>query len=311
MTKALGALNKDLWLSEAEKKRHASELVELDRIATSEPIPTSLSALNNHPLYCIEKWVKKYEIIFPKTQILGKFGEFDVFPRTNLRVLHSADIWFREMRMVKSGAIPLKRVRPSAMSSKQEMTELFGKWQTDPWTPPRAVDGKVPKNIHGQVDLWTKDHMPGGCVQLPMPRVSISARKLGVHYAPCMTGFDVRKGRSFPVYEGIVVACENATKVIEHYFVAESTRRKRAEQKRASAVLGRWVRLVKGALERTRILEENRLPEERLSQIPSSSPSLGSSQISSHHEHNFLNVSEKGRTVNKCNCGLQMTAEDI
>eukprot|EP01083_Nonionella_stella_P138821 422528_1 len=87
-------------------------------------------------------------------------------------------------------------------------------------------------------------------------------------------------GRSFPVYEGIVVACENATKVIEHYFVAESTRRKRAEQKRASAVLGRWVRLVKGALERTRILEENRLPEERLSQIPSSSPSLGSSQIS-------------------------------
>ncbi len=34
-------------------------------------------------------------------------------------------------------------------------TDLFGHWQTDPWTPAAATgDGRVPKNERGNVDLW-------------------------------------------------------------------------------------------------------------------------------------------------------------
>jgi hypothetical protein len=37
---------------------------------------------------------------------------------------------------------------------------LYGEWQTEPWSPPAAVNGIVPKNERGNVDLH------GGAVQV-------------------------------------------------------------------------------------------------------------------------------------------------
>ena len=32
-----------------------------------------------------------------------------------------------------------------------EVTKLYGNWQTEEWIPPKAENGKVPKNEHGNV----------------------------------------------------------------------------------------------------------------------------------------------------------------
>lgn len=34
-----------------------------------------------------------------------------------------------------------------------DTVKLYGYWQTDPWVPPAAVDGKVPKNERGNVEV--------------------------------------------------------------------------------------------------------------------------------------------------------------
>ena len=180
---------------------------EMDANVLSEPIPSTLSALKNHPLYAIEKHLKKYEVIYPGTVVLGQVGQYKVFPRDNVHILRSKERWIREMRQVRASEQPVKSV-PSKFRKKEEGdadegTDLYGYWQTDPWTPGEAQDGLVPKNDRGNVDLWTSKHLPKGTVHIALPRVVGLAKKLGIDYAPAMIGFELKRSRWVPKIDGI------------------------------------------------------------------------------------------------------------
>ncbi len=60
-----------------------------------------------------------------------------------------------------------------------------------------------------------------GTVHLQMPRLGPICKKLSVDYAPAMTGFDIRGGRSVPVIEGVVVCKEDEATVLEAYIEDE------------------------------------------------------------------------------------------
>lgn len=49
---------------------------------------------------------------------------------------------------------------------KDQPLELFGKWQTNPYEPPIAKDGIVPRNEYGNVDLFKMCMLPKGCVYI-------------------------------------------------------------------------------------------------------------------------------------------------
>ncbi len=44
--------------------------------------------------------------------------------------------------------------------------DVFGEWQTDPYIPPPAVDGKVPRNEFGNVELFQMSMLPLGTTYL-------------------------------------------------------------------------------------------------------------------------------------------------
>ena len=44
--------------------------------------------------------------------------------------------------------------------------EIFGLWQTEQYEPPIAVDGKVPRNEYGNVELFKPCMLPRGTVHL-------------------------------------------------------------------------------------------------------------------------------------------------
>jgi xeroderma pigmentosum group C-complementing protein len=50
-------------------------------------------------------------------------------------------------------------------SDASAMQQLYGLWQTEEWEPPAAVDGKVPRNEHGNVEVppFTKSLPKGVC----------------------------------------------------------------------------------------------------------------------------------------------------
>ena len=49
-----------------------------------------------------------------------------------------------------------------------EALELFGAWQTELFVPPPAVDGKVPRNEYGNVELFEPWMLPPGTVHIPI-----------------------------------------------------------------------------------------------------------------------------------------------
>ena len=69
-----------------------------------------------------------------------------------------------------------------------------------------AADGTIPVSKHGNVDLWSGGHLPAGAAHVKVGFARQAARKLGVKWAAAMTGFELRKRRSFPKLEGVVVA---------------------------------------------------------------------------------------------------------
>lgn len=114
----------------------------------------------------------------------GRVKEHDVYPRSHLQALHTAQRWIRdERREVLPGSVAVKSVKANHLASNQEDSQLFGIWQTQPWTPPTAVGGIVPRSSLGNVDLWTPAHLPLGCTHLPYHRVQAAAKALKVDFA--------------------------------------------------------------------------------------------------------------------------------
>lgn len=50
--------------------------------------------------------------------------------------------------------------------NKPDMVEIFGLWQVDPYDPPVAKNGQVPRNAYGSIDLFKPSMLPRGCVHL-------------------------------------------------------------------------------------------------------------------------------------------------
>jgi hypothetical protein len=238
----------------------SSEQREFDSKSLGDEIPTTITALRTHPLYCIERHLRKYEVVFPREPMLGYVGldNEPVFLRSHVRLLHTRERWLREMRKVLEDSEPIKNVKSrtkyDTMDGKD--ADLFGDWQTVPLVIPACHDGIVPKNERGNVELWTPAHLPKGGVHVPLLHAASAARQLGFDFAPCMTGFEIRSGRSVPRIEGVVVAAENADVVQDAALEAATRAADRAENRAREEALGNWKDLIRRVAARQRVRQK-------------------------------------------------------
>ncbi|KAL0479051.1 hypothetical protein AKO1_007894 [Acrasis kona] len=205
--------------------------------------PSKIDDYKKHPLYCIDKFIGKYEALYPEdVKPVGKIGEHDIYEKKYLKPLHTRDKWLKEGRKVAEHAIAYKSVKASHASTK-ENTDLFGEWQTLIYVAPTAVDGIVPKNERGQVDLWHERMLPKKTVHLNIRGIGKVAKKLNIDYAPAMTGFEIRGGRSVPTIEGVVV-CEEFEQVLRDAAIeSERIRLKKVRERIELRVVKNWRRL--------------------------------------------------------------------
>ncbi|XP_058581842.1 DNA repair protein complementing XP-C cells isoform X3 [Neofelis nebulosa] len=220
------------WWAETLRP-YQSPLVEREKKEDSEfqakhlgqPLPTVIGTYKNHPLYALKRHLLKYEAIYPETAaILGYCRGEAVYSRDCVHTLHSRDTWLKQARVVRLGEVPYKMVKGySNRARKARLAEpqlqdqndlgLFGRWQTEEYQPPVAVDGKVPRNEFGNVYLFLPSMMPVGCVQLNLPNLHRIARKLDIDCVQAITGFDFHKGYSHPITDGYIV-CEEYKDVL-------------------------------------------------------------------------------------------------
>ncbi|MCL7022029.1 hypothetical protein MKW94_001710 [Papaver nudicaule] len=247
--------------------RNSLEDMELQTRALTEPLPTNQQAYRTHHLYALERWLTKNQILHPKGPILGYCSGHPVYPRNCVQTLHSEHRWLREALQVKASEKPAKLVKRSSKVGKVQASEpeadkedegeeniaLYGRWQLEPLNLPYAVNGVVPRNERGQVDVWSEKCLPHGTVHLRLPRVYTVAKRLGIDSAPAMVGFDFRNGRTVPIFEGIVVCTEFKDAILQAY--AEEEERREAEEKKRNEAqaISRWYQLLSSIITRQRL----------------------------------------------------------
>ncbi|KAG8836821.1 hypothetical protein FRC18_010627 [Serendipita sp. 400] len=250
--------------------RDDTEDAELQSLQHLEGMPTSVGGFKDHPLYALERHLRRDEVIHPLHEI-GKFRGESVYPRTNVQRIRSAETWMREGKIIREGQQPLKRVvqRAHTINGKRALEigradglsepatqGLYAEWQTEIFVPEPVVNGTVPKNNFGNINLFAPNMLPNGAVHIPIQGIAKVARQLGIDHAPAVTGFEFRKGHANPIVNGIVVATENEELVVSAYWESEQAVQEAERVKRHERVVRRWTRLVQGLRVRKRLTEE-------------------------------------------------------
>ena len=72
----------------------AAEDRDLKAAVLKEPLPQRVADYKGHPLYALERHLTRYQAIWPREPV-GSFNDEDVFARTAVQELHTADVWQR------------------------------------------------------------------------------------------------------------------------------------------------------------------------------------------------------------------------
>ncbi|KAE8153402.1 putative DNA repair protein Rad4 [Aspergillus avenaceus] len=207
--------------------RDEKEISELTAKTAAEPMPRNMQDFKDHPIYALERHLRRHEVIFPK-RVVGQVGAGragsksqtlePIYRRSDVYALRSANKWYRLGRDVKLGEQPLKRVLPSRqkVTSNEDdddtdlasETPLYAYFQTELYKPPPVVQGRIPRNAYGNLDVYVPSMVPSGGVHVKHSDASRAARILGIDYADAVTSFDFKGRHGTAVFQGIVIASE-------------------------------------------------------------------------------------------------------
>ncbi|KAH7150488.1 hypothetical protein B0J13DRAFT_674152 [Dactylonectria estremocensis] len=209
----------------------------------------------------------------------GTAEEEDVFLRSDVVQVKSAETWHKQGRAPLQGEQPLKRVpyRAATTNRRREIMEveaatgekalqgLFSIEQTDWIIPPPIKDGVIPKNEYGNIDLFAKHMCPQGAVHVPYRGTTRVCKKLQIDYAEAVVGFEFGHRMAVPVIQGVVIAEENYDQLMEELEKAEAERIRKEDEKRRKAALAQWRRFLMGLRIAERIRQEYGEVDERIS----------------------------------------------
>ncbi|KZT42654.1 Rad4-domain-containing protein, partial [Sistotremastrum suecicum HHB10207 ss-3] len=235
----------------------------------TEGMPTSMTGFKDHPVYVLERHIRQTEVIHPKREV-GKFRGESVYHRSNVLALKSSENWMRVGRRVREGHQPLKMVKARATTvhrrralemaqaetGEESLQGLYSEAQTELFIPDPVIDGKIPKNDFGNIDLYVPSMLPRGAVHVPHKGTAKIARELKIDYAEAVTGFEFRKGHGIPILTGVVVAEEHEELLLDAYWESVHDAEEKERLKRTERVIQRWTKLIHGLRIRKRMQEQ-------------------------------------------------------
>ncbi|VDK69697.1 unnamed protein product [Litomosoides sigmodontis] len=195
-----------------DRRRERLEDVAIHNELLSKPKPSTVAEYKNHPLYVLKKDILKYEAIYPEDQPpIGRIRGYDIYPRSSVFHLDGALNWMKHARMVKPGEKPYKivsgRMNNRAVSEQREprFLELYGYWQTEPYVPPKVINGRIPRNEFGNLYVYKSSMVPEGCIHLRLNGLLAISRQLEIDCVPAVVGWEFHKGGNHPILDGCIV----------------------------------------------------------------------------------------------------------
>lgn len=249
------------WKSDVDQ----IEDTELAAAEAREPMPKNIADFKDHPYYALERHLRRNEVLIGNREV-GKVAAGkdpgtpgqkkleSVFRRGDVKVVKSSEAWYRLGREIKVGEQPTKTVEPKQKAANDDPDadfeeagkNLYTEEQTELYEAPPIVNGRVPKNSFGNLDIFVPSMVPKGGVHLPYEEASQAARLLGVDYSDALTGFEFRGRHGTAVLKGIVIATEyrEAVEAVIEGFTDE--RAQAEEERRSLHALKMWKRFLVG-----------------------------------------------------------------
>lgn len=230
--------------------------------------------------FVLERHLRREEALAPGARNVKTFMvkgkkveepvEEKVYLRRDVVSCKSIESWHKEGREPKSGEQPLKLVpyRAATTNRKRELAEaeavtgekmlqgLYSRDQTDWIIPSPIVDGKIPKNSYGNMDVFVPSMVPLGAVHLPHRGTKRICQKLGIDFAEAVTGFEFGSRMAIPIITGVVVAEESKGLILDQWEQDEKQRVVKEDEKQRVAALGKWRRFLMGLRVIERMREE-------------------------------------------------------
>jgi xeroderma pigmentosum group C-complementing protein len=248
---------------------------ELNAMESREPMPRNVADFKDHPIYALERHFRRNEVLVPGATTAGTVGVGSkgplerIYRRKDVRVARTREKWYRLGREVMSDQTPVKflpkpaRRRSDLFGGADEGddvdegdeagTPIFMPEQTVLYRAPPVVDGVIPKNRFGNLDVYVPSMVPEGGAYVADELGAQAAFTMGIDYAPALTGFQFRGRKGTAVLHGVVVAAEHEEAVRA---VIEGLKDQEAEiviERRRREVLRTWKRFLMHLRVRQRI----------------------------------------------------------
>ena len=234
------------------------EDAEIRGLLLERPMPTGVAGFKDHPLYVLKRHLLKFEAIYPEeSQVLGYCHREPIYARECVHTLHTRETWLKQGRIVKQGeeAYMSVKARPKRGQKADEdrKVDVFGHWQTEVYSPPPVVDGKIQRNEYGNIELFQPSMLPKGACHIQLPGIHRIAKLLDIDFAPAMMGWDFSSGYCHPVIDGIVTAEENRPVLVAAWEQHQHDNRKKQQEKREKKIYERWRLLIRGVMLKERV----------------------------------------------------------
>ncbi|KAI0120501.1 Rad4-domain-containing protein [Hypoxylon sp. NC0597] len=232
---------------------------ELTALELREPMPRNIADFKDHPVYVLERHLRRNEVLVPGASSSGTVGPGSTGPlekiyrRKDVRIARSREKWYRMGRQVLPNEIPVKflpkRAKPKADSldddgdddpSEPNGTPIYTYDQTVQFKHPPVVNGRVPKNRFKNIDLYVPSMVPEGGAYVADELGARAAFILGVDYAPALTGFHFKGRQGTAVLHGVVVAAEYEEAVRAVIDGLKDQAAEMEQQRRTREVLKAW-----------------------------------------------------------------------
>ena len=208
-------------------------------------IPQSNYEFRINEFYTIKSVLKRGEMLKDDAQPTGfTFMDQPVYPKSDVIELYGKVKWKMKGRQVKTGENPIK-IMPNIYKTDQLM-ELYAEWQTEPHVI-EVKDGKLPENEFGNIEMFGAP-LPKELVHLNYKGIWRACKELGVDYKHAVTGFDIRKGRTFAVKSGIVIFKVDEEEVMNRWEIIEKEMDKKEHSKRIENSIKKWKMIFKSYL---------------------------------------------------------------
>jgi xeroderma pigmentosum group C-complementing protein len=134
-------------------------------------------------------------------------------------------------------------------------TALYAFHQTSLYVPPPVVNGRIPKNAFGNLDIYVPSMVPPGGYHVRHASAKNAARLLGIDYADAVTGFQFKGRHGTAITAGAIVA-EEYREAVEAVIEGFQTEQENEEARLYSLeCLKLWRRFLAGLRIKERLTE--------------------------------------------------------